>query len=206
MFRQLQEADWGAIGKELLAFAVWWAERYPWRSGTTQILPRGNTLEDIVQQVILKTIEGRRKWDPAKGPLVPWLKDQIKSEIDALAKSAPHNREIPFPEGEEGEERQDLQDKVEQRAVESGVLGRTRPQSPESIVLEREEAERTAEKVNAIFQAVEGEPELEEVLDAILAGCVRPRDLAEELDVPIREIYNRLRRLRRRASAIRSPQ
>ena len=56
-----------------------------------------------------------------------------------------------------------------------------------------------AERVNALFQAVSGEQELEEVLEAIMNGCEpKPRYLAAELGVPVEDINNRLKRLRRR--------
>ncbi len=57
-----------------------------------------------------------------------------------------------------------------------------------------------AERANELFQAVSGEQELEEVLEAVMNGCAHtPRHLAAELDVPIQDINNRLKRIRRRA-------
>jgi DNA-directed RNA polymerase specialized sigma24 family protein len=199
-FRQLQEANWAVIGKALTTFAHYWADRYQWRRGTSDLLPQGNTIDDIVQRVILKTIEGTRSWDPAKGPLLPRLKDQVKSEIDALAKSAAHTREIPFPRTEDGEE---LTNSVEQRAVENGILGDPHPPTPETVILAGEEAERVKKKTNALFEAIEGEEELEVVLEAIINGCEpKARYLAEAIGIPVGDVYNRLKRLRRRANGL----
>jgi len=153
----------------------------------------------VVQRVIVKTIEGRRKWDPAKGPLVPWLKDQIKSEIDALAKSAPHRYDMPLDE--EGGEH--LRDKSEHHATEVDILGDMRSLDPETILLEKEKTNHARERVDALFEAVSGEAELEEVLEAVLNGCEpKPRYVAEALGTSVNDINNRLRRLRRRAIAI----
>lgn len=200
VFNQLQQADWGSIAKDLVAFAQWWAERYQWRSGGTHLLAKGKTLEDVVQDIMVKTIAGERKWDPARGPLVPWLKDQLKSEIDALAKSAAHTHEVAFPEDEKGEP---LTDKIEYPVFEGDVLGRVAPVDPETVTIAEEEIAYAKQKADALFDAVDGERDLEEVVDAILDGCEpKPRYLAETLGVPVQDINNRLRRLRRRATRI----
>jgi hypothetical protein len=56
IFRHLQEVDWGAVGKELLAFAEWRARNYQWRSGWNSVLAAGQSLEDVVQHVIKKRL------------------------------------------------------------------------------------------------------------------------------------------------------
>ena len=142
-------------------------------------LAPGISLADVVQRVIEKTLSGERQWDPTKGPLVPWLKDQIKSVLDALAKSAPHRHETQALAGEDKAER-------------VGIGAASPPPNPEEQLLQ-------AERVNTLFQAVSGEQELEEVLEAVMNGCEpKPRYLAAELGVPVENINNRLKRLRRR--------
>jgi RNA polymerase sigma factor (sigma-70 family) len=200
VFNELQQADWRTIGKDLVAFARWWADHYQWRSGGTQLLPQGKTLEDVVQDVIVKTIEGRRHWDPRKGPLLPWLKDQIRSEIDALAKSAPHTRELAFPEDQEGYL---PAEDIEYPAFENGVFPGAASPDPTLITIEEEERAYDKQMADALFDAVDHQPELEQVLVAILDGCdPEPRYLAETLGTSVQDINNRLRRLRRRATRI----
>jgi hypothetical protein len=111
--------------------------------------------------------------------LVPWLKDQVKSVIDALATSAPSRREVLAVE----------RDEEDQEEKELAV----QPATQEKSLL-------TAERVNALFQAVSDDRELEEVVEAIMNGCEpTPRHLAAELNVSVQDINNRLKRLRRRA-------
>jgi DNA-directed RNA polymerase specialized sigma24 family protein len=197
-FKLLQEADWGAIGKELLAFAEWRAGNYRWRHGGNLELAEGKTPEDVVQEVIVKTLSGDRRWDPDKGPLVPWLKDQVRSILDALAKSAAHRYEITIPDGEEEE---GSSDRIEYRASKIDILATVGSSGPEELVLEMEAREHKEQEVGALFQAVSGESELEEVLEAIMDGCEpKPQALAAKLGVPVKEINNRVKRLRRRAS------
>jgi DNA-directed RNA polymerase specialized sigma24 family protein len=177
--------DWSAVGKDLLAFAEWRARNYQW--GSSGNLAAGPSLEDVVQRVIEKTISGERRWDPAKGPLVPWLKDQMKSVMDALTNAAVRRHETQAPEMDSLEE-----------FVEGPVASQSL--SPEGILLDKEAAAQMAERADALFQAVNGEPELEAVMNAILDGCEpKPRYLAAELGVSVEEINYRLKRLRRRA-------
>jgi hypothetical protein len=157
------------------------------------VLAAGQSLEDMVQQIIEKTISGERHWDPAKGPLVPWLKDQVKSVIDTLANAAVRRHETQSAEGGD---------------IEESVAGpsTSRSLSLETILLENEAAAQMAERVDGLFQAVNDDPELEAVMSAILNGCEpKPRYLAAELGVSVEDINNRLKRLRRRAMKGGSP-
>jgi DNA-directed RNA polymerase specialized sigma24 family protein len=186
--------DWSAVGKELLAFAESRARNYQWRSSRNLVLAAGQSLEDVVQRIIEKTISSERRWDPAKGPLVPWLKDQVKSVIDALANAAVRRHETQAPEHEtQAPERDSLEEFVE------GPVA-SRSLSPEGILLEKEVDAQMKERADALSQAVNGEPELKAVVNAIRNGCEpKPRYLAAELGVSVKEINYRLKRLRRRA-------
>jgi DNA-directed RNA polymerase specialized sigma24 family protein len=181
----LQEMDWSAIRKALLIYATWRARGYCWHRGESPDLAKGYTVEDVVQEVIVKTFEGTRRWDPEKGQLLPWLQLQSKSVIDALAKSASHRHEVSL--------------------LDLDIEGLVTEQSPDllEIVLEEEARACVERRVEALFRAVDGVPELQEVLQAILDGCLpRPRHLALELNLSVREVDNRLKRLRRRASKL----
>lgn len=180
----LQEMNWSAIRKALLAYSTWRAKNYCWNQGKSPDLANGYTVEDVVQEVIVKTFEGVRKWDPEKGQLLPWLQLQSKSVMDALAKSASHRHEMSLF---------DLD-------IESLVI--EQPPDLESVLQEEARA-HIRRKVEMLFRAVDDVPELREILQAILDGCLpRPRYLALELNISIREVDNRLKRLRRCASKL----
>jgi DNA-directed RNA polymerase specialized sigma24 family protein len=199
--RELWQANWGQIGKELLAFAVVRARIYRWRTGGIHLLARGMELQDVVQDVIDKTLRGQRQWKPDKGPLVPWLMDQVKSEIDALAKSAAHRREESLePDWQDAEG----WDRAEEQAVLQKSASYDAPSvEPERILIESEDILSAEKKVGALFEAISSEQELEVVVQAVLDGCEpKPRYLAEHLGVPVEDINNRVKRLRRRAFAI----
>lgn len=202
IYERLQAADWVEIGKNMLEFAILFARlNYGWWDASSDQLPKGMKLEDVVQQVILKTIDGRRQWDPTKGPLEPWLKDQIKSELSALYKSAAHRRESHSVEVEEGNDGSETLYTRRGRQDARDVPGSP---SAEERAIEREEEEFAAKKIGAIFEQVAGQPELEDILSAIMGGCEpKPQALSDALGVPITEINNRIKRLRRRAIEVR---
>lgn len=182
---------------------MWWAERYHWRSDTPEILPKGYELQDVVQQVIVQTICGERKWDPEKGSLRPWLKDQVKSVIDALAKSASHKKEAPLFNNEDN----NLSEEEALVVLEVDGSDNQDHLNPEETLIDREHDEerktRAVYMCSALFNAVEGDYELEEVLEAIIDDCEpKRRFLAEKLNVPVENIDNRLKRLRRKAILI----
>lgn len=198
IYDRLQAADWSVIIKNLMAFAIWFARNnYGWWDPSSDQLPKGMKFEDIVQLVILKTIDGRRQWDPAKGSLEPWLKDQIKSELDALYKSAAHWRESHSVEVEEGG------DGSETLLTRRGRAdGRDVPHAPsaEDEVIEREEEAIAAKVLGAIYEKTAGQAELEDMISAMIGGCEpKPQALADALGVEVTEINNRQKRLKRRA-------
>jgi RNA polymerase sigma factor (sigma-70 family) len=166
-------------------------------------LPDGCELCDIVQHVIEKTINGDRKWDPDKGELLPWLKDQVKSVIDAKAKSTSHRREAYFSEDNE----YGLTEQEEFAAQQVDPSTNLDRLTPEEEILDQESdgerREKAQIKYSALFCAIEGDKELEEVLETVIDGCeLKPRYLAKALNVPEENINNRLKRLRRKAISL----
>jgi DNA-directed RNA polymerase specialized sigma24 family protein len=195
-FQQLKETEWGSVGQELLAFTIQRVQNYKWGTYSWQELPKGRTPEDIVHHIIEKTLTGERHWDPQKGPLVPWLKDQVKSVVDAVCHSATRRREIPTPTDAD-EDSDDL--RSSQRLALDNFPSPTEV-NPENILLEKEEAEWEAKKINALFAAVSGQPELQQILSVIMDGCEpKPRYIAAEIGVSESEVNNRLKRIRRHA-------
>lgn len=200
-------ANWESIGKELFAHVVWRCGKYRWRYGST-ILPKGNEALDVVHETIERTLAGAqgidngryRKWDPEKGPLVPWLKDQANSILDALVNSATHRREQLFsPEPDCDEERPTFPAKTESQIPDEC-------QDALDDVIAKEERERAKVQVTKLLEAIDDDQELVDMAEAIMAGFgPEPRMLAEHLGVSTKDIYNRSKRLYRHAGKVVEP-
>jgi len=157
---------------------MWRARSYQWHRGGNLDLAEGYTVEDVVQEAIAKALSGIRRWNPERGQLLPWLQAQSRSIIDALVRSASHRREVSI--------------------LETESLANAQSPNPLEIVMEEEAEAQTRQKVEALFNAVDGAPELREVLEAIMDGCQPwPRHIASELGISVREVDNRLKCLRR---------
>ncbi|MAE71020.1 MAG: hypothetical protein CME06_11210 [Gemmatimonadetes bacterium] len=185
------DVDWGLIGKTLVAHAIRRARRYPRLRGN--FWPKGQGPEDIVSELMVRYWSGARKWDRKRypDPLIFFMM-HLNGMIDALAKSASARYERPTRQSEDGSE---LTDRVDLRGQE--ISGRSIA-DPESELLREEQEAAAHRRIECLKEAVAGQPELGEVLDALLDGCEpKPRHLASRLDQPVREINNRLRRLRR---------
>ena len=192
-FRLLQDADWNNIGRRLTARVIW-------ITGTAT-LSNGVTARDIAQTVILKTLSGDRKWDPNKGELLPWLFDQVKSELSNLLTSSATKQESLVESGaEDDEDASELQDVIDFRAVDEGLFPDSKPQTPEAILIRNQILER---EVDIVLQAVDDIEVLTELFDTITTlYSTKAEDLAEQINVPVEDIYNRLKRLRNRISHV----
>lgn len=217
-YELFQNQDWDSLGRQLLVFALRQARRYYWRLGSEyepmpgqnigdRELVAGWTVQDIVQHVIDKACRGKRKWDPDKGELLPWLKWQVKSVTNALAKSRFQKREGTLIEPED-DETEMLRDRLERRdALIAGRPETVESMNPEAILLEREEQERARELVDRecdlIYQAVSGDPELEAIADAISDGHgPKRKDIAAALGITPEEVTNRKKRIQRRLAKL----
>lgn len=196
IFKRLEETDWVTVGVWLLAKAVMFARTKSWRgkrgiSGPDDELAEGLSCHDVVQNVIKKTIKRKRKWDPEKGDLEPWLAQQVRSEISNLNDRSPHKHERADLPEEDG-------DGVPASALTSAQD--TYSCDPLLVMLEQEKNEKDKELLASIIAAADSDPELLEVLDALMDGCEpKPRFLAAKLGTSTEDINNRRRRLRRLA-------
>lgn len=202
IFRHLQSANWSDIGKRLTLYAIRRAQFYGWVDSASQLLPgRDFTIDDIVQHVILKTINGDRNWDPSRGSLFTWLKYQVNSVMDAWINNEPGKYEIPFGDDEVDEEAGEQSDTI---AIED-VRDETAVH-PEEALVNQDAAQENSERVGLIFQAVSDDPELVELVEHIYqTGETRPRFAAQELGTTVEDINNRKKRFFRRMSQLQFP-
>jgi len=182
------------VEKTLLAVAINYSRIYP--SVGSQ------TCDDIVQELVVKTLTGQRAWDPKRGELLPWLKQCVKSEINNAANKAATQREIQFSRLEQGDPESDLD------FVPGEELFPSEEDSldPEFALLEKERQIQNDKAVSNAYALIEGDSELEDVLlalDCLLVDHKQEQipsrgELAESLRISISEVDNRLKRLRRR--------
>lgn len=170
--RRLQEADWADIGIRLTAYATWKARNYHWRTQQTDALAGGQTPEDVAREAIVRVLEGTRAWDPQRGPLLPFLQGVVDSLMSHLAASVDNARVEHWHD-----------------SLPEGVAAGQRDHSARSDLIDR--LRRTLERERAA--------DLLALLGAVQEQGPKPTAIAIRLETSVRDINNRLKRLRRTA-------
>lgn len=198
----LEAADWNRIIRELTFHAIWQARRYPWSSGSHNILPGGKTPGDIAVEAIEKIWSGKRDWDPERYPnLLLHLKWEVRRDIWRLFKSTLHQKTMRFPETSRGpEEPGDLgEPPVSQTGYDqpSGTL------DPESEMILREQQELEERVKNELYALVQGDEDLELLLLCFEDGLDKPEIIAAQMGWEVTKVYNLKKRLFRKAASLR---
>ena len=169
-------ADWEDLWKRLRRFThayYWW-------------LPskgRGLDLDDFIQDAVSDAIEGKRTW-PAEVELVTFLCQVIRSNVSHLLEK--ESRVVSIEE------------------VSASRLTTPASGSPASRQEHADRQHAHQRLCNKIRELVREDPLLVEMVGMWLENPeIKPRNMANELRVPIEEIRNAQKRLMRRASNLR---
>jgi DNA-directed RNA polymerase specialized sigma24 family protein len=144
----------------------------------------GLSPEDFAWRVREDYVEGRLAHEASRGDVFALLATALRNDIiDSLRKAAHMREENRSSLRRERDSADDLPSLDELPAKASDV----------SITLEEEEYRRR------VWATLAGEPELEEMVRAILdLNLHKPRDIAAALSITATEVQNRKKRLRRR--------
>ncbi len=185
----LAAADWNRIGRDLTAFAQYLLNNHKWRTGNPVDVAGGREARDFVHEAI----EKMSGFDADRGELVPYLKAIVRRSISNLSKSAENRHEVsinPRPADQDGNT-EDVDQYLERQQEQRGAA------SPEEIL------SGPGERVTALFEAVDGDDSLTELLDAAMqTGEITGKPLAEYLGTTPADINNRLKKLLRVAAKI----
>ena len=130
--------------------------------------------------VVVKVLTGERHWDPQRGKLMPTLRRMADSELSHILASAARTPESTM-------------DFEYEASAQPGHLPAT-----ESILLSSDSEQRL---FDAVMRASADDGAVMQLAEEIFRSHEwRPRILAKELGVPVKEVRNRLRRLRRRVA------
>ena len=190
----LQTQDWEDVSKRLFLYAIKRGQRYGWINSDTTLLYGGDfTVDDVVQEVITKTLSGEWNWIPSEIPLYPWLKYRVNSVIDHWINSKFRKHEIPFADEDLNEEAGEKSDSIEvDNAEDLDAV------EPEAELLNKESSRTASTKVKLIFEAISGDSELEQLVDYVMqTGEKRQRFIAEGIETTVDDINNRKKRLYR---------
>ncbi len=176
---------WADTLERLTLYAVRKMDRLKWRNSWKGNPPNGIQAEDIVQDVVLKTIEGTRKWDQNKHPdLYLWLQNQIDSEISNLVRSSWNKKYVS-------------ESTLSDPAIIEGVDTNT----PESILLNTEEESECDSFFLGLLDFLKDEPILCKIVEAFIGSVEQTQkrsDFAQYLGITTAELDAYKKKLLRR--------
>lgn len=197
----LASADWETLGKSMLARSIWrGGTRY--RITRETVFARGYSIDDVVSYIIQSVFEGRRRWNPREKDLEEWLLSQVDSVMDWWLKLR-ENKNLVLEEFENTEQKEDFEAKIIQSTEQETVL-LYGPPNPETLLVKDIDDEESKELYNALFDDASDEPELQEVILAMMDidDDPKPSEIAAKLGVSAEDIYNRKKRLKRRLDKV----
>lgn len=137
--------------------------------------------EELLQEVVFRTLNSKRKWDPDEVPVIPFLSRAMKSIISDDARTAAGRKRKEMLVVDELQRATPADEALDQAAICQGFAAR-------------------------VLQAADGDPQLESLALVILDGAAKPADIARETGMTAKQVYDVKRKLdRRMASRERKP-
>lgn len=202
--RKLEKANWKKIIPELTKYAFYKVKGRRIAHGIPLEGTDVNDIaEDLVMDAIKKIINGDVIWDPnAKPDLLIYLKSVVKSGLSHLYddKENKITRRFPSVQKENGPEPIEVEELMD---IASSNEGHTRhlpvesPQNPEAILIRKQNEDEEEAFTDELITKIEGEKDLEEMFLLIMDGYSKPREIAEQMRVDVKQVYNMQKRLRR---------
>jgi DNA-directed RNA polymerase specialized sigma24 family protein len=144
--------------------------------------PRGVTPDDIAAEAICRVLRRQRRYDPAKYPdLKLYLRGVVMSLVSHLAESAGVRRVRPFPQ-------------VQQDGTDDPVD--MEPEGDEPAPSENCIRKETVDTLKTVAVGEQNDLVVR-ILTCLDAGITKPAEMAQHLGVPVRQINNAQKRLRR---------
>lgn len=196
----LKQKDWETILPGLLYYAHSLCRKYYWL-GNRHLSP-----QDLVQEAIARAFGcgkdgGYRNWNKERCPdLSVFLKSTIKSIVNHKIE---HLRKFPHDSIEKHGERVDESpiDEDDTRLAKSMLSGIS-GESPEEILLSSENTRMLSERVNKLKSLAEDDEEIGFVIMCFEEGISTPREIAETTGYNIHNVYNIIKRIKRKARNI----
>lgn len=178
-----QQLEKEGVLKELTRYA------YSYQFATGYNLPRDWEPEDVVYEAITQLLTGQRNWDEKRFPDVTIVLKGIIKSLFSHIRSQKYNKTRSRPKDKDGNEIN-----VDEFADQRELSHKNNP----TMALELEQTK------SIIENALENDDEAMEVYLAIIDGHIKPKDIAKTINVSVKEVNNRLKRLRRKCLKVTS--
>jgi DNA-directed RNA polymerase specialized sigma24 family protein len=188
---QLSDDQWTELVERLAHHASCKLLRLYWRGilgSRGGRVPGGVESADLASAAIVDVLDGTRVWDPEAHPdLLKFLRSIVDSKVSHLVSEVENRKSRRFapPDAEE------------EGSAAHGVTGRE--PDPADFIQDSEAAEKFRAMV---LKAIEGDELAYKVFECLEAEYSKPSEMADLLGVPVSNINNAQKRLRRKVSEL----
>lgn len=182
---EMEGLPWDTIMTNLRYHAEKRMARFEWQ-GQRKAKRHTSQAEDIVQDAVVKFLDGSRQWNRTRYPrLYEFLRGIVDSEIEHRSKSW---------------DNQHLWSMAVLTEAEQVQVSRTPDPTPgtEQTVMSQQAEEALTRWLTAFDESLHNDPPLRKLLAAVLDGVEHRRDLVALLDVTASDLDNARSRLQRR--------
>lgn len=186
---------WAEKIPRLLMYASLRAKKKRWRAVFNGHLPEGKEIQDVVSHAIEKVLSGERKWNPQEQPdLFHYLEGIIDSDLSHLSKGLENRRLVSEADvdGNSGHDKASWLDTLPSATLD-----------PEMQHIVKEENARSEAFFYNFYDFLDGKPVLQGMIECIDEGIDKSADMALKLGVPVQDIYNASRQLKRKLEEFR---
>lgn len=189
----LCEADWKDITPRLLLYAALKIRMMVWLGQPGGKPPSGVEADDLVQRAIYKVLTGERSWPHEKVTLLRFLMSVIRSDVNNLSKLKENTVTYRIKhlvnqgkhESNIFDNKIDVSNKKDEREVNN----------PENNIIEKQ----NLKEIKYILSKLKSDPPAYRFAELVINKEIyKPRDIAKEMGINVREVYNIKKRLRKK--------
>ena len=187
----LSKQNWGEIAKQLAAFVISYMNYCSKKKYKEWNLPKGNRAEDIAQQAITLVLSGKRKWNTTKYP--DFLRFMQFSVCRSLISNLYSNKE------------EQTTNKLSQTDYFFSGEDDSSQINDGSIIgfdLHYEEIIDNKKFIQELEKELNGDDTGQLVLLAIIETDAKNKEIAADLGIPINEVTNAKKRIKRAVEKI----
>ena len=200
----LDQANWDEIILQLSKYALSKLRRLDINvSSPLAGMDLNHVAEEQVMEAIRKVWDETVTWDyEKKDDLLIFLKGVVKSLVSHLCDNEEYLKTKRFPIAAEMSDSEPVEvEEVLKRAnpheKHAEVMASTPLPNPDGMLLEEELGMQDKAAMDALLGRLNGDKELEDTVMCIMAGLTTPREIAKEMGVETKHVYNLQKRLRR---------
>jgi len=197
IIQNITQEQWLEYFHQLTLYAESRCKKWQWRTGRHN-LPKGYSPEIIANEAVRRWLDGERTWNhdayPGDNP-IPFLKGVIDSIVYSLGHSSDHKTAASL---EDVGKASDSDGESYPREVEAarGATGFRPP--PVSSPVDKIFVEQVG---GLVREAIKDRPDVVTVFEH-LCDQLAPAEIAQEMGIPVEEVYARIHLLRRRIEKI----